>query len=411
MKIVILSDDFPPLINGGAAAAAGTMATQLKSLGCDVSVITTCRQLDQAGSVVTVSGIMVYSICSNYHERWRAWLSLYNPQTVFKVKQLLKDLNPDIVHAHNIHYHLSYYCLVLAKKFDAKVFLSAHDVMIFHYGKLKSSQINTPISWWDQFLVYRLRFNPWRNLFIRYCLRSVDKIFAVSPMLKKVLQLNNISRPIDVVANGIDLQEWSIESTLSRKMLDQFDLVDKDIILFVGQPTVAKGIKQLLSAFKEISSYQPQARLLVVGRSSKITEKLIIDLGLGLIRDRIVILDWIDRDLLPVIYHLARIIVMPSICFDTFGLVAAEALACGRPVVVSCFAGISDLVERTGAGSVVNPLKKTELVKAILNFLINKNEAERIGQLGQSVVEKYLSVNQTTALVLAEYKRVISFQI
>jgi len=392
------------------------MSKQLKTLGCEISVITTCREIEQEG-VKNVDGIEIYSIYTNYHERWRAWLSLYNPQTILKVKKLLKDLKPDIVHAHNLHYYLSYYCLKLSQKSGAKVFLSAHDVMLFDYGKLNtkikisvndlSCQINYQVSWWQQLKVNRWRFNPFRNLFIKYCLRSVEKIFAVSEMLKEALQINGISRPIEVVRNSIDLKDWLSKRDLEKKFIQEYNLENKKIILFVGHPSITKGIKQLLLAFKEIYSQQSEIILLIVGAYNSI-EKLINDLQLNFIKDQIIVVDWVSPSSLSVVYHVSQVVVMPSICFDTFGLVTGEAMAGGRPVVVSCLAGISDLVKKTGSGLVVNPFNLKQLSQAIEHFLIDKNEADRVGGLGQMAVQEYLSLNKTTALILAEYKRVLN---
>ena len=134
MKILILSDDFPPKSFGGAGLVAGEQARALKEVGNDVCVITTTRER-YADEYYDYNGITVYSIYSDYHERWRAYVSLLNPPALFRIKKIINDFGPDVVHAHNIHRYLSYYSLILAKKSGAKVFLTAHDTMSFSYGK------------------------------------------------------------------------------------------------------------------------------------------------------------------------------------------------------------------------------------------------------------------------------------
>ena len=81
-------------------------------------------------------GIKIFYIYSNYHIRWRSWISLYNPQTVGKIKKIICKIKPDVCHFHHIQLYLSYYCLKIAKKYSPVVFLTAHDIMLFHYGKL-----------------------------------------------------------------------------------------------------------------------------------------------------------------------------------------------------------------------------------------------------------------------------------
>src|SRR3990167_3507984 len=135
MKIVFLSDDFPPQSFGGAGIVAYDFAITMKKLGHEVSVITTCRNRDEVGES-EYYGIKVWKIASNYSTRWRAYLSLYNPGVVRQVEKLLEKIKPDVVHAHNIHFYLSYQTLAVAKRFIKAVVLSAHDVMSFNFGKL-----------------------------------------------------------------------------------------------------------------------------------------------------------------------------------------------------------------------------------------------------------------------------------
>ena len=134
MQILILSDDFPPKSFGGAGRIALNLACGLQKLGHQIFVITTVRNKLDEGNI-DYQGLKIFKIYSKYHQRWRIYFNLYNPQTVGKVKELFKKIKPDIVHAHNIHYYLSYYCLKLAKEYSKAVFLTCHDVMPVYYGK------------------------------------------------------------------------------------------------------------------------------------------------------------------------------------------------------------------------------------------------------------------------------------
>ena len=114
MRILFLQDDFPPQSFGGAGNVAFDLAREIKKRGHSVFVLTAVRDKKDEGSV-EYEGLKVFKVYSNYHERWRAYLSLYNPQTVKKIKNLIDEIKPDIIHAHNVHYHLSYHSLKLAK--------------------------------------------------------------------------------------------------------------------------------------------------------------------------------------------------------------------------------------------------------------------------------------------------------
>src|SRR3989338_9935720 len=102
MKILFLSDDFPPNNLGGAGVVAYSLAKTINNLGHEVHVISTTQDKNEEGGLAQ-DGLKIYKIYSQYHRRWRAYLSLYNPQTVKKVKKIINDIKPDVVHAHNVH--------------------------------------------------------------------------------------------------------------------------------------------------------------------------------------------------------------------------------------------------------------------------------------------------------------------
>ena len=106
MKILILQDDFPPQSFGGAGIIAFILSKKLQKKGHTVFVITAVQDKKDEGEI-EYEGLKIFRIYSKYNVRWRAYLSLYNPQTVKKVKKILNRVKPDTVHTHNIHYHLS----------------------------------------------------------------------------------------------------------------------------------------------------------------------------------------------------------------------------------------------------------------------------------------------------------------
>ena len=94
MRILYLNDDWPPEAVGGAGIVAFNLARGVAERGNEVRVVTTIRDKG-GGGVFEEEGIKVYKIYANYHERWRAWLSLCNPQTVGRVKEIIREFKPD----------------------------------------------------------------------------------------------------------------------------------------------------------------------------------------------------------------------------------------------------------------------------------------------------------------------------
>ena len=105
--------------------------------------------------------------------------------------------------------------------------------------------------------------------------------------------------------------------------------------LFPSMGHVRKGLPELLQAFARLD--EPRARLLIAGRLAQDLTR-----GLGAdIRRRIVELGYVKD--MPALYRAADCTVLPS-RYEPFGLVVAESLQCGTPVIVSAAAGAAELM-------------------------------------------------------------------
>ena len=260
MKILFLSDDFPPQSFGGAGISTYDLARGMKRAGHEVFVITTCRKKEEAGES-DYQGLKVFKIASDYPGRWRAYVSLYNRPVIHQVEELLKRIRPEVVHANNIHHFLSYHSLKIAKKY-AKVVITFRDVMSFNFGKLMTERylksLDARTTWLDHLKQAKKRWNPLRNLIIKYYLGYVDKKFAVSYALKKALEQNGIMG-VEVIHTGIDLSEYPISNNGQNKK----------IIFLAGRLSDAKGVKVVEKAMQIISKEMPDVELMTAGTGGK----------------------------------------------------------------------------------------------------------------------------------------------
>lgn len=411
MKIVYLQDDFEPYAQGGSAIVVANIAKAMAKDGHKVCVITSVQQKSQAGSFFE-NGIQVERIhVPFYEERWRAYLSLYNLRAVIAVKAILTKFCPDIVHAHNIHRYLSYTCLKFAKQNGAKVFLTAHDVMLFHYGKLVEfidpndlschSTFNYKVSPWQQIKKYKKRYNPFRNFIIKHYLKYMDKIFAVSNALKDALNQNGIKN-VEVIHNGIDVSKWKVSEKAVNDFKKKYNLQNKKIILFGGRLSGAKGGERMILAMQTIVKRIPESILLVLGKKDDYAEsmmKLAKKLG---IHKNIIFTGWLLGDELRASYNISNIVVVPSICFDSFPTINLEAMASGKPVVGTCFGGTPEIVVDGVTGYIVNPLNIEEIADKTVDLLKNSEKAENFGKAGyervvvdfnlENMVKKHISI-------------------
>jgi len=384
MKILFLSDDFPPQSFGGAGFSTFYLARGIQKAGHQVFVVTTVRHKKEEGGI-NYQGLKIFRIYSNYHPRWRAYLSLYNPWTLTRVRELIKETKPDIVHAHNIHYYLSYHSLKIAKEISRAVFWTARDTMSFTYGKLATkkylTQFNPRVSWWDNLKQAQKRYNPLRNFLIKKYLNYADIKFAVSYALKEALEENGI-RNVEVNYSGINVDDWQITPAKIEEFKKIHNLQEKKIIFCGGRMNKLKGLKQLEKAVIKVKEKIAEAFLLIAGKE-----------GIG----------WLEGEELKTAYWSADVVVVPSLYLDPFPRVNLEAMACKKPVIGTCFGGTPEIVRDNVTGYIVNPLNIELMADKIIDLLKNPQKAKQFGEAGYNLVKTKFSIEKQVDKILEQY--------
>src|SRR5262245_46722808 len=119
MRILVVNDELN-YQTSSVPRLAYRLARHLAARGDEVTLVGTVRDRRDEGET-RADGLSVARIYSNYRPRFRAWRGMYNPQTVPKFRRLLERTKPDVVHFHNVHSHLSFACLRLARGAGARV--------------------------------------------------------------------------------------------------------------------------------------------------------------------------------------------------------------------------------------------------------------------------------------------------
>lgn len=414
MHIVILSDALPPDNTGGAGKVAWQLGVGLIAAGHRVTFIT--RTLGKSRQE-NRHGIRVHALHSQYADRWRAWLSLFNPQVVLPLNQLMRQLKPDVVNVHTVGEHLSYHSLVIGRFSGAATVFTSHDVMPFAYTKLTYHiDPNRPDQrdGWNYRLPFgynwrqmRLRWNPARNLSIRHTMTYyVDERIAVSAELKKALEANHLP-PFSVVHNGLDVQESdSVQEHTINTLRQRFGLEGRRVILFGGKLTHEKGGHQLLTALCRVREQVPNVALLVLSRSSEYLDEFVAaapDLS-----SHIVLGGWLTGEELLAAFRLAHVVASPSICFDSFPTVNLEGMAAGAVPVTTCFGGAHEAVIDDETGFVVNPYDVETLADRLIRLLADESLRLRMAQAGRARLEQLFTLEHQVNATLDVYRRALA---
>jgi D-inositol-3-phosphate glycosyltransferase len=182
---------------------------------------------------------------------------------------------------------------------------------------------------------------------------QADSIVAGSPHeLEQLVNLYGARRDkLSLVPCGVDQRLF--KPMAQREARDALGLNGPKIVLFVGRMEPIKGADVLLRAVASLGD-DLHTQLIVIGGSTSDAERTRLQRmarGLG-VDHRLLFLDAVPQKELPLYYSAADVCVVPSF-YETFGLVALEALACGTPVIAAKVGGLQHTVSDGKTGYLV----------------------------------------------------------
>ena len=157
------------------------------------------------------------------------------------------------------------------------------------------------------------------------------------------------------------------------------------VILFIGKLLEAKGVIGLLDAFKKVSEKVPEAYLLLVGDGEL---RAMINARLSS-NPQIIAAGFRNQMELPMFYALSDVFVLPS-NNETWGLVVNEAMAVGKPVIVSDRVGCwPDLIEVGVNGYVFPAGNVSALTSVLLRCLSDRAQLNEMGYASSKRIAVY----------------------
>ncbi len=188
--------------------------------------------------------------------------------------------------------------------------------------------------------------------------------------------------PFHVVPNGIEPgiaeERQDVPSSFVQRIC-----AGPPYILFMGRVHWKKGLERLLRALALLEG----AQLVIAGNDEEGYRPQLEALAAALgIEGRIIYTGAVDGIDKKTLLERSRVLVLPSYS-ENFGNVVLEAMAAGRPVVVTPEVGLADMVRETGAGLVAEG-EPVPLSVALKAFLDDPDGANRRGELGRKTVQE-----------------------
>lgn len=218
---------------------------------------------------------------------------------------------------------------------------------------------------------------------------SADTVVGATPLERTQLEkLYGVDvRSYSVIPPGVDMTLFSPRDR--RDSRRQLGMGAKHVVLFVGRPDRIKGLDLLLHSLRKLDPLVlSRTKLLIVGEAEPTPRgrytRLVENLRLGHVVEFRGI---VPQCQLPLYYSAADVCAMPSV-YESFGMVAIEALACETPVVGFNLGGVATTVRSGHTGFLARPGNADDLALQ-LGRALESHRLREMGSSGRLSVRKY----------------------
>ena len=329
--MLILSWEYPPVIEGGLARHVCKLSEELVRQGVAVDVLTRGADAGATGALPLAQergGVMVYRVREpawpRELDRFVAWVERMNEDMLLAGEQLAQEHGYDLVHGHD--WLVAHACAALADRIGVPYLTTIHAT---EHGRHQGWVADEP-----QSHIHAVE---------RWMAQRADSTITCSHYMRgHVADIFDIDEQrITVIPNGIDPRDLRPVDDL-QTLRAEFARPHERLVLLVGRLVYEKGFQLALDALPGVIERVGDVRFLVAGSGTHEAELKAQAQRLGL-SEHGVFLGWIGDDALHSLYRIADLCVVPSI-YEPFGLVALEAMASGCPCIVADTGGLREVV-------------------------------------------------------------------
>lgn len=362
----------PAWRRGGPIRSVHGLAKALAERGHQVTVFTT--DVDCEGRVPTDRPVPLDGVTVRYFPVRFPHRLHYSPAMRRALRSDMADF--DVVHLHSVFLWPTLAAARAAERAGVPYVVSPRGMLVRDLLKRRG----------------RLRKAAWLRLFEHRTLARAAALHATSGLeADEARRLGWTLPPIAVIPNGVEMdgEAGALPAVLA----------DKPFFLFLGRLSWKKGLDRLVQALASV----PEARLAVAGPDEEGTRArigwLARDVGVA---DRVVFLGEVEGPEKAALLHHAVALVLPSYS-ENFGNVVLEAMAAGRPVVVTPEVGLAEVVRRERAGLVAEGKR---LGEALAHLLASPPAADEMGKRGASAARRLFGWDTIARETESLYERI-----
>ena len=268
------------------------------------------------------------------------FLSIWNVAAAAKIRDVINDYKPAIIHLHNWHYAIGPIVVRAAEKNKIPIVLTVHNyrllcpsAILLHNGNLFLDSIHASFPW------KAIKEKVYRNSYIQtFWLAFViwfHKKIGTWKMVDRFILLTESAKNIFISSSlGINEKQISVKPNFTEdvKITSQ---PRENYFLFVGRLSEEKGINVLLEAFKNNNE------TLYIAGEGPLKEKVINDCKENA---RIKYLGALSRNEVQDLMSKCTALIFPSVWYEGMPMTLIESFAAGTPVIASNIGAMSSMV-------------------------------------------------------------------
>ncbi len=389
MKILHVAHFFYPCLSAGGVVNASYQIAKMQARDNSVKVISSdaCKErlkFEESRYDVDIDGIKV-DYFKNISNRFKLATMLDTPLgAIFRIKKQIRDF--DVVHVHEHRQTLSIIACYFARRYGIPYVVQAHGSVLPFFQKEGLKNI------FDKVFGFKI-------------LHGASKVFALTEVEKEqYLKMGVEEDRIEIVPLGINIEEYSDlpEEGIFR---EKFNISKDDkLIIFIGRVHEIKGLDLLIDAFKELADSEDDVKLAIVGPDDGYMDALNLRIAECDLSDKVIVTGPLYKSEKQEALVDCDLFVMPS-KYESFTTSGLEAMACGKPLVLTKNNHIHDWVD--GSVGLACDDDKMSLKDAMAEVLFDEELSKKFGMNGRRLIQEKYNWDMINEQILNIYESII----
>ena len=389
MKILHVAHFFYPCLSAGGVVNASYQIARMQARDNSVKVISSdaCKErlkFEESRYDVDIDGIKV-DYFKNISNRFKLATMLDTPiGAIFRIKNQIRDF--DVVHVHEHRQTLSIIACYFARRYGIPYVVQAHGSVLPFFQKEGLKNI------FDKVFGFKI-------------LHGASKVFALTEVEKEqYLKMGVEEDRIEIVPLGINIEEYSDlpEEGIFR---EKFNISKDDkLIIFIGRVHEIKGLDLLIDAFKELADSDDDVKLAIVGPDDGYMDALNLRIAECDLSDKVIVTGPLYKSEKQEALVDCDLFVMPS-KYESFTTSGLEAMACGKPLVLTKNNHIHDWVD--GSVGLACDDDKMSLKDAMAEVLFDEELSKKFGMNGRRLIQEKYNWDMINEQILNIYESII----